>query len=137
MFDLKVNVCSYGLNIPIHKQYKQAESIIDIVQALCSYRDPDIPYETLLRQRNFINLLPETTSLKEITPLKIQLQVIKVKVKLEGLETEPTRFQRKVMLFFMREEMVTGGCTGRMFILISCQLFFYQQLFFIIMITRS
>lgn len=108
MFDLKVKICSYGLNIPIHKKYKQAESVTDIVQALCSYRDPDIPYETLMRQMNFINLLPETSSPKEITLLKIQLFVIKVKLKLEGLEEEPTRFQRKVMLFFMREEMVTG-----------------------------
>lgn len=57
---------------------------------------------------NFINLLPETSSPKEITLLKIQLFVIKEKLKLEGLEEEPTRFQRKVMLFFMREEMVTG-----------------------------
>ena len=32
-----------------------------------------------------------------------------MKVKLEGLEREPTGFQRKVMLFFRREEMVTGG----------------------------
>lgn len=34
--------------------------------------------------------------------------MIKVKVKLEGLEGELTRFQRKVMLFFMREEKGTG-----------------------------